>query len=146
MFIERDDQVVRIFSRERELIGRLEEFGFESVRTESLSVDDEIAVLSQADIVIGLSGAGFANVLYCREGAVVVELTPDFLVDSLWVRNICAIRRCHWIQILIPTRPPAKVRMTENAARPEIGVEYDPDFDIGQLIERLRPIFRTRAS
>jgi capsular polysaccharide biosynthesis protein len=140
IFIERADQVSRKFPGERALIEALSAYGFRAVRTEMLSVDDEIAVLAAADIVIGPIGAGFANAVYCKEGSLIIDIIPSSMQGDIWVRNICSVRSCFWIQIVIPSRPPANIIHNEGEARPNIGMEYDPEYDVEQVVNMLRPL------
>lgn len=51
-------------------------FGFRTVATEGLTVAEQAALFAGAEIVVGLHGAGLANLMFCRPGTQVVELLP----------------------------------------------------------------------
>ncbi len=52
----------------------LEEYGFETIIPEELSIEDQIALFSQADIVVCPHGAGSTNSIFLKEGAAFIEL------------------------------------------------------------------------
>jgi capsular polysaccharide biosynthesis protein len=75
----RNRQVVN----EPELEARLEERGFETYVLEELSVDDQIALFSGADVVFGLHGAGFTNALFASD-ATVIELFGSTVYSTVY--------------------------------------------------------------
>jgi hypothetical protein len=73
VYISRRQARNRRVLNERELEICLKERGFETYVLEDLSVDDQIALFSGADVVFGLHGAGFTNALFASD-ATVIEL------------------------------------------------------------------------
>ncbi|MDQ0325211.1 capsular polysaccharide biosynthesis protein [Rhodopseudomonas julia] len=66
----------RILVNEDEIVARLGALGFEEVRPESLSLRPRIAAFRDAEIVIGPSGSGLFNCIFCRPGTTILELEP----------------------------------------------------------------------
>lgn len=83
LFIRR--QGTRAIVNQSEVWKMLESQGFSEVALESLSVAEQIAVFAQAEVVVGVHGAGLSNVVFCRPGTRVVELMP-----SAWAMP------CYW--------------------------------------------------
>ena len=54
----------------------IESYGFEPVVMESLSIQEQIKLVSQADVIMGPHGAGLVNMIYA-EDTTVIELFPE---------------------------------------------------------------------
>lgn len=67
----------RIMLNESELIVRLEDIGFETVEPENLSVRDQIMIFSSASIVVGPSGSGLFNTMFCHPGTKVIDIQSE---------------------------------------------------------------------
>lgn len=50
--------------------------GFVTVRLEELSFDDQASLFAGAEVVMGVHGAGFTNMLFAPPGALLIELHP----------------------------------------------------------------------
>ena len=61
------------------LDGTLTEFLFESYDTGSLDYSVQAYLFNQASIIIGVHGAAFANIIFCRPDTTVIELFPKTL-------------------------------------------------------------------
>lgn len=77
LYIDRRNKANRQVPNEAELIERLAQRGFLILRPEEHSIDAQIALFRAAGMVVGLLGAGLANIAFCRPGAVVYELVPS---------------------------------------------------------------------
>lgn len=83
----------RSIENENELIPILEKFGFETYEVSKQS--DQFEAFSQANVVVGASGAALANIAACRSGTHVLELVPSdhvypyyfCLADSLALKH-----------------------------------------------------------
>lgn len=76
LFISRSGAQYRRIQNENELLPILEKEGFEIVQPEKLTFQEQITLFSQADYVIAPHGAGLSNLVFCPEGAKVIELFP----------------------------------------------------------------------
>ena len=64
--------------------------GFRVVKLEDLHFKDQVLTFNQADIVVGLHGAGFANLSFCKPGAKVIEFKAnpsDKVIEDLSIKN-----------------------------------------------------------
>lgn len=59
-----------------EVEGVFAENGYEIIYPEQLGFAEEVAVFHEADIIAGPTGAALTNLVYCKEGAVVVAIAP----------------------------------------------------------------------
>jgi capsular polysaccharide biosynthesis protein len=63
-----------IVGNEDRLLDGLRRFGFEQVAMEDYTVREKAWLLGQAEAIIGASGAGLSNIVFCRPGTKIVEL------------------------------------------------------------------------
>ena len=95
VYITREGHPRRTLRSERRLEERLRQLDFAVVAPEEHTIDEQIDIFRNADVVVGCAGAAFANVLYCRRDTTVVEITPSRMVTPIttsgrWVYNLCA--------------------------------------------------------
>lgn len=67
----------RAMLNERELVERLMELKFTIVDPEELSALEQISVFSQAEMVVGPSGSGMFNVVFCHPGTKVIDVESE---------------------------------------------------------------------
>jgi capsular polysaccharide biosynthesis protein len=141
LLIVRDD-AKRAFVNQSEVAERLLELDFEPVAPERLSVEQQRELFSQAEIVIGVSGAGLANLVFCRPGTRVVEIQPS-LGRGIWVRNTCIHLDLGWAPFFVESVPPTVVQIVGGIARPEIGISFH--VPIEPFLEHVRQIIETKV-
>ncbi|WP_331233140.1 glycosyltransferase family 61 protein [Natronorarus salvus] len=71
IYITRDDVTRRRVRNESEVIDALSEYGVEPVALETRTVEEQARLFADAELIVGPHGAGFANLLYARDAAVV---------------------------------------------------------------------------
>jgi len=66
--------------------------GFEVVEPEKLSFSEQVEVFSSADVVVGATGAAFANLLFCKPGTLLIIMIADLESTSYyyWQNMACA--------------------------------------------------------
>ena len=67
----------RVMLNEGELIARLSAIGFEIIEPEKFSAREQIALFSSAEIVVGPSGAGMFNIVFCHPGTKVIDIESE---------------------------------------------------------------------
>jgi len=77
---------VRNNSALQRLLGR---YGFTRVVLEQLSVQEQIAMVARADVIVGEHGAGLSHLVFARPGARVVELASPYWPYTMF-RHIAA--------------------------------------------------------
>ena len=71
VYISRSEAVERRVVNEDEVMDTLSEYGFRRYHLEDLSVEENVTLFNEADIVIGAHGAGLTDLLYCGDGSVI---------------------------------------------------------------------------
>lgn len=80
ILISRADAPKRRLIGEDRILDALAALGLERIAFAPLGVAEQIALMSQARLVVGVHGAGLTNTIYCRPGTAVVEInSPDFI-------------------------------------------------------------------
>jgi capsular polysaccharide biosynthesis protein len=70
---------------EETVVGLLRRRGFVPVLLEELSMGEKATLFSQADAVIGASGAGLTNLVFCRPGTKVIDIcTRGYALLDAW--------------------------------------------------------------
>jgi len=77
IFISRVNVTKRSFNEE-DVLGVIKEYGFELVCPETMTFEEQISLFSNADWIIGGSGAAFSNLVFCKPGCKVL-----CIVDSV---------------------------------------------------------------
>ena len=67
----------RTMLNEEELITRLEGMGFETIEPETMTVQDQIMAFSSASMIVGPSGSGLFNVMFCHPGTKVIDIQSE---------------------------------------------------------------------
>jgi len=80
IYISRSKASKRKVVNEVNLIDFLERHWIETVELEGLSVSEQAKIFSEAELVIGLHGAGLTNLVFCDKKTRVIELfNPNYL-------------------------------------------------------------------
>ena len=79
IYIDRSDSTsnvkhLRTIKNEDEVKNYLSEIGFENVRLGEYSFEDQISIFENAEIIVGLHGAGFANIVFSKPNVKIIEL------------------------------------------------------------------------
>ncbi len=88
IYIDRDDSKsniknLRTIINGKEVKNFLVSKGFEIVKLSSYSFIDQINIFHGAEIIVGLHGAGFSNLLFSEPGTRVIEIKPAHVGDQL---------------------------------------------------------------
>jgi capsular polysaccharide biosynthesis protein len=76
VYISRNDSTKRRILNEEDFISRLETMGFMCYDLSSMSWADQIRLFFHAEAIIGVHGAGLANIIYARSGSTIIEIQP----------------------------------------------------------------------
>ena len=86
IYISRQKSGVRRLINEEEIISILDKHGFIVVNLETMSIDEQALLLSQAKVVISPHGSGLTNLVFCREGTKVIEIfSPYYVYPCYWL-------------------------------------------------------------
>jgi tetratricopeptide (TPR) repeat protein len=82
---------------EDEVIQTLEEFGFQSISLESMSLSEQAACMRKARVIVAPHGAGLTNLVFCQPGTKVIEIfSPAHVQSTYWIiSNVCDLEHYH---------------------------------------------------
>lgn len=85
IFISREDVNYRRVEHEDDLLDVLEGYGFRKVVLDRMSVLEQAALFSSAQVIVSPHGAGLANLVFCRPGTKLLELfAPEYVNACYW--------------------------------------------------------------
>ena len=91
IYINRKDGTsLRYLINENEVEHFLDKEGFTSIKLSDHSFSDQVAIFYNAEQVVGLHGAGFANTIFCKDGTKIIEMRSDTtgdVIKNLVMRN-----------------------------------------------------------
>lgn len=97
IYISREDSFLRKYRHcrnELDIIKYLKNNGFEKIILSNYSFLDQVKIFSQADFIISIHGAAFANILFCKKKCNIIEIKSEItsnviknLADSLKLKN-----------------------------------------------------------
>ena len=88
IYISRSGASKRLIINDKEVENILNNYGFQSVTMDSMSVVEQAAMLSEAEVVVGVHGAGLTNIVFCSPGTKVVEIfSPLYCTNSYFVMS-----------------------------------------------------------
>lgn len=88
LFISRSDAKIRRVTNEDEIIRQLAPLGFESIVMSGLTLDEQIAAFSSAEIILLAHGAAGANLIFASLDCTVIELHSPKWPNSVYY-TIC---------------------------------------------------------
>jgi capsular polysaccharide biosynthesis protein len=92
IYINRKDSksYLRYIVNSSETEDLLKKNNFKSISLSDYSFADQVAIFYNAEEIIGLHGAGFANIIFCKVNAKILELQPETagdIIKNLAIRN-----------------------------------------------------------
>lgn len=94
-------KAARSFTNETEMEAHLMKRGFSIICLEELSIGAQINLFSNADIIVGSHGAGFANLVWASENARVLEIFSPVRSNDCFARLASSVQAkyfCTWAQ------------------------------------------------
>lgn len=83
VFISRKDTSRKI-GNEQEIFNALQKYGFAKYELSKLTVEDQILLFHNAEIVVAEHGAGLTNILFCNPGTKIVEIFQTLKCNCYW--------------------------------------------------------------
>ena len=76
IYVSRGDANTRRVLNEDDIIQRLAQLGFEAITPGALNFSEQVDIFANASIVVGMHGAGLANIAFTRPDARLIEIIP----------------------------------------------------------------------
>jgi len=99
LFIGRGGAKHRALIHEGKIAAMLSERGFESVKCEKLSVQEQANIFGSAEVVVGAHGAALTNLVFCRPGTQVVEMFSPAYVNPCY-RDLCVAANLSYAAVI----------------------------------------------
>lgn len=96
----------RLIDEERLADAMAREYSFEFVTTSDMTLDEEIKLFAEADVVVSAYGAALTNLLFAPRGTRILELRAydaDFAAASAFTELSCALDHEHGVLRGLPT-------------------------------------------
>ena len=81
LFISREKARYRHLLNQKEILAVSKDFGFETVIAEDLSFRAQVALFSDAEIIVAQHGAGLSNMLFAHPNSIIIEMFGDNAID-----------------------------------------------------------------
>jgi hypothetical protein len=98
IYVSRRDAKTRRLTNESELIDLLMRYGFVVIEPGRMSVTQQVRAFAEADVIIGLHGAGLANIVFCQKGTTVIEIAHPKYIFGVY-HDLAT--RCHLDHYLV---------------------------------------------
>jgi capsular polysaccharide biosynthesis protein len=122
LYISRKSSIYRRVIDEEKLAATLQEYGFETLSLEDMTVAQQALAFSEAEAVVGPHGAGFANLVFCERGAKVIEIfSPQYVSPCSWTLA-SQVGLPYFYVLGMGMRPPENVN--PNSSDADISIDY----------------------
>lgn len=74
LYLQRNNTKTRMFTNETDVTNCLEKLGYQTVCLENYSIQEQIAMVSESEFIVGAHGAALAFTVFCNPNAKVVEI------------------------------------------------------------------------
>lgn len=88
IYISRRKAANRHIQNEEQVLQLLGRYGFEEILLEDINLADQVALFSQAEVVVGPHGAGFSNMVFSTNATLIDIFEPNHV-------NCCFYTLCH---------------------------------------------------
>ena len=78
IYIQRKNCNFRNLINDFDLAEKLEKLGFLIVDLEQISILDQIELFATSEVIVGATGSGLANIVFCNEGVKIFEISPKY--------------------------------------------------------------------
>ena len=134
LYLSRRGYSMRVMVNAAELEAALSARGFEIVEPHRMSVEDQVALMGEAAIVVGPTGAGMTNALFTAPGATVLEIQPENFA-SFWLGAACHAAKRDWHGFICAS--PAPDTESPWLARMRRGFRFGYRVPVGPLMKVL---------
>jgi hypothetical protein len=124
IFLIRKDQSKRNFTNEEELGRKLNKVGFTTVDPSNLNVIEQIELFQNVDVIVGASGAAFANIIWSKPGTKVIDIQSQN-AQQVWIRNLSLVNKLKYAPYFVQTESNSSAPIVGGIARPEMGFSFE---------------------
>ena len=78
IYVTREDSNYRKIINEGDVVTLLREKGYKVINPQLYEIDEQIEIFSNAEKIIAPHGSNLANIIFCKPGTEIFEITPSF--------------------------------------------------------------------
>ena len=78
IYVTREDSNYRKILNEGDVVTILRERGYKVINPQLYEIDEQIEIFSNAEKIIAPHGSNLANIIFCKPGTEIFEITPSF--------------------------------------------------------------------
>ena len=78
IYVTREDSNYRKIINEGDIVTLLREKGYRVINPQLYELEEQIEIFSNADKIIAPHGSNLANIIFCKPGTEIFEITPSF--------------------------------------------------------------------
>jgi capsular polysaccharide biosynthesis protein len=86
IYIRREDANYRKILNEADLISKLRKQEFEIINPQHFEILEQMKIFSNAEVIITPHGSNMSNILFCKEGTKIIEISPE--LNNTYEQNI----------------------------------------------------------
>lgn len=126
IFVSRSRNAGRSMANEVAIVDACRKAGFDVIYPELMSFQEQVACFSEADVIMGPTGAAFANVIFCKRGTTIYGLTSERNKTFCNFANLATSVGCDFINVTGPNnRPRSDFANEEEFAHSSFTVPFD---------------------
>mgnify|MGYP001345447508 CR=1 FL=1 len=107
IYITREDSNYRKIINEGDVVTLLREKGYKVINPQLYEIDEQIEIFSNAEKIIAPHGSNLANIIFCKPGTEIFEITPTFRDNEKMLEdrylNLCLINNLKHNKIISDT-------------------------------------------
>ncbi len=87
IYVTREDSDYRKIINEGDVINLLRQKGYKVINPQLYKIDEQIEIFSNANKIITPHGSNLANIIFCKTGTEIIEISPAFLENEKIFEN-----------------------------------------------------------
>ena len=104
IYVTREDSNYRKIINEGDVVTLLREKGYKVINPQLYEIDEQIEIFSNAEKIIAPHGSNLANIIFCKAGTQIFEITPSFSQNEKIFEDryliLCKLNRLKYNKIL----------------------------------------------
>ena len=107
IYVTREDSNYRKIINEADVVTLLREKGYRVINPQLYEIEEQIEIFSNADKIIAPHGSNLANIIFCKPGTEIFEITPSFkdnekILENRYL-NLCLINNLKHSKVIADT-------------------------------------------
>ncbi|MFB2918686.1 MULTISPECIES: glycosyltransferase family 61 protein [Aerosakkonema] len=99
LFIDRSGTAVRKLKNQAQMVEQLSKYNFVTVRLEEKTIQEQVNLFHNAELIIAPHGAGLSNIAFCQPNTKIIELFSPEYVQTMY-RKMAARLQLPWLGVL----------------------------------------------